>query len=266
MEQRAPAGFEWAREADASPATHSIIVSRGGQLLRCKRLSSRANEDDGARARMAREACILQLLAGRGAPELVASGLDAHGPYVVMDEVAMTPLSNILSLPPLGLAALMGVALRTLAALARVHEARDAGGPLAVVHGDLSPDNVLADDARAVIVDFGLSGFRDQPLVPAAVFAGTLRYAAPELARGEHVDQRADVFAIAATLLHVASRLPPREAASAGAMLMQAGSEPMDGYLASCAGRVPRELLALLAPCLAFDPAMRPASAATIAR
>ena len=266
MIQDAPDGFEWVRDLAPSQATRSLIVRRGGIDFRCKRPSSRAAEDATARARAAREACILHLLGGRGAPELIASGDDSVGPYLVMAEVGLPALDTRSSRPWQGPAQLLSVARSCLHALARVHSASDSRGPLSVVHADLSPSNVLADEHAACIVDFGLSGFRDAPVGRNATFAGTLRYAAPELARGETIDVRADLFAMAATLLHVASGIPPRDSPSAAAMLALAAEQPMTTYLAACRQRVPDELLALLTPCLAFDPTMRPDSAAALAR
>ena len=100
------------------------------------------------------------------------------------------------------------------AGLAAAHEA-------GVVHRDLKPENVMLDrDGRAVIMDFGISrstaagtapppaeaegGRADYQIVDpgllsgmttAGAVIGTLEYMAPEQARAEPVDQRADIYA-----------------------------------------------------------------------
>ena len=89
-------------------------------------------------------------------------------------------------------------------------------------------------------------------------FRGTLAYAAPEVARSEGFDGRADDFALAASMLHVVTGIPLRETTGAPAvMLVDAGTRPLD---ASHPWRhLARKLFdhaiaeALLA-CLAFDP------------
>src|SRR5205823_4768550 len=106
--------------------------------------------------------------------------------------------------------------------LASIHEAADKRGPLRVVHRDITPSNVyVTDDAgSAILADFGLARWRGGGPPQDGAFRGTLLYAAPELARCDaDVDARADLFALAASLLHVASGAPPRSASSAAALL-----------------------------------------------
>jgi serine/threonine protein kinase len=136
-----------------------------------------------------------------------------------------------------------------------------------MVHGDISPTNLLvteAREARAVLVDFGLATWLGAPPLDAGPFRGTLAYAAPETARGEPLDGRADDFALAASLLHAATDVPlravPVEGAGAAA-LFDAGSRALDASHpwrtqahALFDGRLADALLA----CLAFDPRDRP--------
>ena len=68
-----------------------------------------------------------------------------------------------------------------------------------VVHRDVKPENVLFDDAeRPLLADFGIAlrrGFG--PRVTAAGLAvGSTAYMAPEQARGEEVDGRADLYSL----------------------------------------------------------------------
>ncbi|HVY49351.1 MAG TPA: serine/threonine-protein kinase [Minicystis sp.] len=76
-----------------------------------------------------------------------------------------------------------------------------------VVHRDMKPENVFltGDMARptAKVIDFGISKIGDTPgtaLTKTGMIMGTPSYMAPEQARGEKVDHRADVYAVGAIL------------------------------------------------------------------
>jgi serine/threonine protein kinase len=229
-----PSGFEAGRLLGPSQTSLVFEVTRAGTVFVCKRPSPRTIGE----GRIEREARVLRAVAGRGAPRLVEAGSDERGPFLVMEAIRGLPLP----VPDL--------APHAFEALASVHEA-------SVVHGDVSPSNLLADASAAWLIDFGLSSFLDETR-PVQTFAGTLLYAAPELARGEAMGQAADVFALAATLLQLLSGKAPREAASQAAMLAMAGEATMDDYLACCEPLVSRSILDALSPCLAFDPDARP--------
>ncbi|MFO0755173.1 MAG: serine/threonine-protein kinase [Byssovorax sp.] len=76
-----------------------------------------------------------------------------------------------------------------------------------VVHRDLKPENVFltGDPAHPVakVIDFGISKHGDKPgtaLTKTGMIMGTPSYMAPEQARGERVDHRADIYATGAIL------------------------------------------------------------------
>ncbi len=77
------------------------------------------------------------------------------------------------------------------------HEKKDdAGGPLEIVHRDVSPQNILLSFEGSVkIADFGIATaklFTDE----AGVIKGKFGYMSPEQARGEKVDRRSDIYAL----------------------------------------------------------------------
>jgi eukaryotic-like serine/threonine-protein kinase len=100
-----------------------------------------------------------------------------------------------------GLALLVGE--RMCHGLAHAHAATDAQGhPLHLVHRDLSPANVcISYQGEVKIIDFGAaqSRLKEARTAPSVVM-GSIAYMAPEQARKQHVDPRADVYATGVVL------------------------------------------------------------------
>jgi tetratricopeptide (TPR) repeat protein/tRNA A-37 threonylcarbamoyl transferase component Bud32 len=90
----------------------------------------------------------------------------------------------------LPVARVLRIARQVASGLAAAHEA-------GVVHRDLKPPNIMVDpDGNAVIMDFGIARSASMGgSTVAGTVIGTLAYMAPEQARGEAVDQRADIYA-----------------------------------------------------------------------
>lgn len=87
----------------------------------------------------------------------------------------------------------LAVAQQIAAGLVAAHEA-------GVVHRDLKPANVMIDaEDHALIMDFGIARSTSTAtafgMTVAGAVVGTVEYMAPEQARGESVDQRADIYA-----------------------------------------------------------------------
>ena len=79
-----------------------------------------------------------------------------------------------------------------------------------IVHRDMKPENVFLTGAMespiAKVIDFGISKIKDAggtTLTKTGMIMGTPAYMAPEQARGEKVDHRADVYAVGAILYNV---------------------------------------------------------------
>ena len=96
------------------------------------------------------------------------------------------------------------VAREILAGLSYAHQSvlGNDGRPLEVVHGNASPENVLISEAGEVKVrDFGVArALRDAAGVETWTSFGHAGYLAPEQARGERVDARADLFPVGVIL------------------------------------------------------------------
>jgi serine/threonine protein kinase/tetratricopeptide (TPR) repeat protein len=90
------------------------------------------------------------------------------------------------------------------------HERKDERGmPLAIVHRDVSPQNILLSHEGVVkIADFGIASanlFRDEP----GVLKGKVGYMSPEQARRERVDRRSDIYALGVVLYELLTLRSP---------------------------------------------------------
>ena len=91
---------------------------------------------------------------------------------------------------------------------AGLESAREAG----IVHRDLKPHNVFLAEAGGIsrwkILDFGVSKSGGTGTLTRGHVIGTPAYMAPEQARGEDVDHRADVYSLAAILYRAVTGHP----------------------------------------------------------
>ncbi|NKX56348.1 serine/threonine protein kinase [Arthrobacter sp. E918] len=131
--------------------------------------------------------------------------------YIVMRYVRGTDLKAELdSRGRLPLAEVLRILSDTAAALDAAHAA-------GLVHRDVKPGNILLSDDRAdghrhvYLTDFGLTKRATSAtgVTTAGHFLGTLDYVAPEQIRGEDVDGRADVYALACVAYTLLAGHPP---------------------------------------------------------
>jgi serine/threonine protein kinase/tetratricopeptide (TPR) repeat protein len=189
--------------------------------------------------------------------------------YITMPYIEGSDLATVLrDSPKLPIPKVMAIARQIAAGLEAAHEA-------GVVHRDLKPANVMIEkDEHAIIMDFGIARSTsrvgstpsaptsstgtvtaDDTLTQAAAtivgaVIGTIEYMAPEQARGEHVDQRADVYAFGLILYDMLTgRRRVERAPSAVYELQQRMAQPPASVRAAVP-EVPEALDKLVTKCI----------------
>jgi serine/threonine-protein kinase len=132
------------------------------------------------------------------------------GVMLVMEYLDGLPLSGVYR--ALGDAFTLPMRLRVLcevlAGLQYAHDLADYhGNPLAIVHRDVSPQNVfITYDARVKLLDFGIAKVASSPdKTRTGVIKGRIAYMPFEQITGKGVDRRADVYSIGCLLWEAAA-------------------------------------------------------------
>ncbi|KAJ7858072.1 kinase-like domain-containing protein [Mycena olivaceomarginata] len=144
-----------------------------------------------------------------------------------------------------------------------------------VVHSDLKGDNIFVTPSRrACIADFGLSSIISS--MSSIQFTrssnrtqgGTVRYQAPELHRGEHNDQRSDIYGFASVIYELLTGAAPfPELHTDGAVLMAVINGRRPSRLPSCSGTSSLDgLWNLLQNCWEETPELRPTASQLVER
>jgi phosphate transport system substrate-binding protein len=153
--------------------------------------------------------------------------------FLAMEYLDGQPLSRVVTQArradrPLPVELALQIVADALGALGYAHDLADFdGAPLGIVHRDVSPQNVFwTYDGEIKLVDFGVAKFAlNSTETEAGVVKGKLTYMAPEQARGQPIDRRADLFVTGILLWELISgrRLlrAPSQAASMQRLLFE---------------------------------------------
>lgn len=137
-------------------------------------------------------------------------GREANRYFMAMEYLEGQPLNRIVSRvgrERFPLAMHLGLLADTLAGLHYAHDLADYDGtPLEVVHRDVTPHNIfITYEGQAKVVDFGIAkAMNSSSETKTGVLKGKVAYMAPEQARGEKVDRRADIFSVGVMLWEAA--------------------------------------------------------------
>ena len=196
-----------------------LAIARGlGQfhkLVVIKRLRDELAGRESYRTMLLDEARLAARLSHPNVVMTLEVGEEAGHVFLAMEYLDGQPLHRISSEAtrrdqPLDLALSLRIVVDVLAGLRHAHTLADYDGvPLRIVHRDVSPQNIFVTYAGEVkLVDFGIakvaSATDEQTEV--GTLKGKLSYMAPEQARADEVDARADLYCAGIVLFELVSR------------------------------------------------------------
>ena len=146
------------------------------------------------RGELRAEAELLERLPGAPVPALLAKDLETHRPWIAMSWIDGVRLDSLpTDLDDTEILSLVSAAARSVGAL---HSR-------SIVHGDLSPANLLALPTGEVLaVDLGMASFGEAHL------GGTWETFSPERLQGKPASPASDIFALGVLTLRLLGRLP----------------------------------------------------------
>lgn len=134
-------------------------------------------------------------------------------PWIIMELIDGRALNSIVKTDgPLAPRRAAEIGLEVLGALQAAHAA-------GVVHRDVKPGNVLINEKRVVLTDFGIATIEGDPTLTHSGFVmGAPAYTAPERARGETAIPASDLWSLGATLFYAVEGHRPYPGPNANAV------------------------------------------------
>ncbi len=228
---------------------------RLGRVVALKRLPDNLREHPTAVELFEREARAAAALNHRNIVTIFDAGHEDGTYFISMELLEGRALNDILSRrKKLTARDTARIGSQIAAGLHYAHERR-------IVHRDIKTANLFfTKDQLVKIMDFGIAKSLEEVRRSTTVVGGTPYYMAPEQARGQGVDHRADLYAFGVTLFQlVTGALPFSDGDIA---YLHAHEPPPDPR--EIETTVPAELATLILRMLAKQPAERPAHAAEV--
>jgi len=182
--------------------------------------------------------------------------------FIAMQYIEGRNVRQLVNGRPLSLESALSIALQTAEALAAAHSR-------GIIHRDIKAGNVMVTPTGQVkVLDFGLaklldedaartSGIHHTEITEVGIPYGTATYAAPEQARGDRVDARADIFSTGVLLYEMLTGTWPFQGKTAIDVRHAVLNEEPAPLSKMRPGRFPERLQTILDKALAKDPRNR---------
>jgi eukaryotic-like serine/threonine-protein kinase len=245
---------------------------RAGSLVAVKRLHPHIAEDPTFAKQFFDEVWMTASLRHANVVEVAGWGSDVQGAYLAVELVQGVSLLRLMkTIFETGEAfterMVVYIALRVCLGLAAAHSLRAPTGELlGLVHRDLTPGNILCSfNGEVKIADFGMAKAKQRlTKTLTGMRKGEPTYMAPEQARSDDIDARADLFSLGVMLFELFAGRRPWIARSDLEMIQAVGSNP-PADLRDLRPKIDRELVSIVNHCLEKSPTARFQSARDIA-
>ncbi len=207
--------------------------TRLGRPVALKFVSDELSRDPEALDRFAREARMASALNHPNICTIHDIGEQDERSFIVMEYLEGTTLKDRLAAGALSVNAALNMGMQVATALDAAHTA-------GIIHRDIKPENIFVGPRDHVkVLDFGLA--KSGPATPQAdvttiagtrqgVAMGTAAYMAPEQARGETVDHRADIWSFGVVLYEMVTGTRP----ASGVQLRVEASPELERIVSKC--------------------------------
>lgn len=185
-----------------------LAHDRRAGLVTVKTTDAETGDADPVRARLRTEAACARRLPSSCTARLIHDGTDQTPPFLVSEHLRGISLERVIDLKgPLPPAMVAGLAAELAQALAAVHET-------GVVHGNLTPANVLLTKAGLRVVDFGVAQEISTSHAPAeaGAAADNPAWLAPELLTGRPPGPACDMYGWGCVIAYAATGHSPPDA------------------------------------------------------
>src|SRR5687767_920151 len=182
--------------------------------------------------------------------------------FIVMQYIEGRNVRQLVNGRPLSLESALSIALQTSEALSAAHSR-------GIIHRDIKAGNVMVTPTGQVkVLDFGLakllddeaartSGIHHTEITEVGVPYGTATYAAPEQARGDRVDSRADIFSTGVLLYEMLAGTWPFRGQTAVEVRHSVLNNEPEPLAKMRPGHMPAKLQGIIDKALAKDPRNR---------
>ncbi len=171
------------------------------------------------------------------------------GFYMAMEYVEGYSLEKILQKGPLSIKDAFKIAIAIAYALEYALTQH-------IIHRDLKPGNILIDTVgrKIKVADFGLGKILQEEGVTVNEFLGTPYYMPPEQIKdAKQVDQRADIYALGATLYHMIAGCPPYSEKKATFAVIRAKTQELPSPLEKYIPSIPSHVVGVVDKAMAKD-------------
>lgn len=230
-----------------------LSYTPGGRPIALKVARPELAADPDFRSRFSKEVAIARRVQGPYTVPVIDADPEALRPWIATAYVAA---------PSLAVAVVRQGALPSatvLMLIAGVAEALQSIHRSGVIHRDLKPGNVILADDGPRVIDFGVARAIETStaaMTQTGVRIGTPAFMSPEQVRGKQIDAAGDVFALGSTAYYALTGRPPFGSDAAVFHRIEHQQPDWD--------HCPDNVRAVLARCLAKDPAERPTSTQVI--